>query len=144
MGVRVRRCAGTLLSLFGVSSFIFFLRVIWRVGLWQAFQGANGAAYTWALTVSMLLPGTVGIALLVGARSWRPFVGCWLVSAGLLVLGSLLWFVHGYRIWPDLVVCGVVAGAPPIMCGLVLLLWRNGSKALPASVDRRMKRGGSF
>ena len=136
MGVRARRCAGTLLCLFGVSTFIFFLRVFWRVGLWQAFQGAKGAGYTWVLTVSILLPVTVGIALLVGTRSWRPFVGWWLVFTGHLVLWSLLWFVHGYRIWPDLIVCGVVAGPPPIVCGLVLLLRRGGSKALSVSEER--------
>lgn len=133
MGVRARRYAGVLLCLIGVSSFFFFLRVFWRIGLWQALEGPKGAIYTWLLTVSGILPLTVGIALMLGRRSWRPFVGWWLVSAGFLVLGSLLWFVPEYRIWPDLIVCGAVAGPPPIVCGLVLILRSSGRKAVPVS-----------
>jgi hypothetical protein len=133
MGVRARRCAGTLLCLVGLSSFVFFLRVFWRIGLSQALEGAKGAVYAWVLTVSILLPITVGIALIRRARSWRPFVGWWLVYTGILVLGSLLFFVPGYRLWPDLIVCGAVFGLPPMVCGLLLLMGRNQSKAVPLS-----------
>jgi hypothetical protein len=111
-----------------MSLFLFFLSVFWRVGLWQALNGAKGAFYAWALTGSVLLPVTIGIALMTGIRSWRPFVGWWLIFAAHLVVVSFFWFAPVYRIWPDLFVCEAVVVPPLIVCGLVLVLWRSGSK----------------
>jgi hypothetical protein len=123
MGKRTRTATGVVLLLLGVTSFVFFLRVFLRVGLPQAQEGAKGAVYAWVLTISIPLPITTGVALLWGTRSWRPFVGCWLLAAGALALGSLLWFLPAYQGWPlSFVVGSAICGLPPILSGLFLLL----------------------
>jgi len=67
------------------------------------------------------LPITTGVALLWGTRSWRPFVGRWLLIAGVLALGSLLWLLRAYQGWPLTIVVGfVVCGLPPLLCAMLL------------------------
>jgi hypothetical protein len=139
MGSLARKCIGTTLCLVGLGFLVVFLRVFWRVGLWEALDGAKGGVYCWVLTGTILLPFTVGVALLWEVRSWRPFVGWWLVYLGVLVFGSLLFFVRDYRIWPDIIVCGSIFGLPPIVCGVLLLVRANGDKALQMPMGSRRR-----
>lgn len=123
MGTRTRTAAGVFLLLCGVAALLFFLRVFLRVGLPQANESAKGVVYIWVLTISIPLPLTTAVALFWGIRSWRPFVGWWLLAAGVLALASLLWFLPDYQGWPlSFVVCSAICVVPPILCGLFLLL----------------------
>jgi hypothetical protein len=136
MGTRTRRAAGVFLVLFGVASFALFLRVFLFVGLPRVEEGAKGAAYAWVLTLSIPLPLTVGVALLRGLRSWRAFVGWWLLAAGALAVGTLLWFLPAYQGWPlSFVVGTALCGLPPILCGLALLR-RAGRQVIKTGQDR--------
>src|SRR5205823_1684134 len=100
MWTRIRMPVGVIILVFGLSSFVFFVLVFSRVGLPQAQETAKATVYAWVLTISIPLPITTGVALLRGTRSWRPFVGWWLLVAGVLALGSLLWFLPAYQGWP--------------------------------------------
>src|SRR5262245_36058985 len=50
MGSLARKCIGTALCLVGLGFLVVFLRVFWRVGLWEALDGAKGGVYCWVLT----------------------------------------------------------------------------------------------
>jgi hypothetical protein len=115
--------AGVFLVLVGVTASVFFLRLFLRVGFPQPADGAKGALYLWILTISIPLPVTAGIGLISGLQSWRLFLGCWLLAAGILALPSLLWFLPPYQGWPLSFVVGLaVCVLPPILCSLFLLL----------------------
>jgi hypothetical protein len=93
-----------------------------RVGFPQLQWGAKGVAYAWVLTISILLPLTTGLALLWRIRSWRLFVGWWLLTTALLALGSFVSFLP-YQDGPlTLVVGSAVCVLPSILCSLFLLL----------------------
>jgi hypothetical protein len=124
MGARTRTLIGLFLVLFGATASAFFLRVFLRAGFPQPQDGIKGVLYAWVLTLSIALPVTAGVALIRGSRSWSMFLGCWLLAAGVLAFGSLLWFLPAYQGWPlSLVVGSAVCVLPPIGCSLYLLLW---------------------
>jgi hypothetical protein len=124
MGARIQSAAGVCLLLFGVASSFFFLHIFLRVGFPQLQDGAKGVVYAWLFTISVPLPLTTGVALFWGIRSWRPFVGWWLLAMAVLALGSLLWFLPPYQGWPFTFIVGsAVCVLPPILCSLFLLLW---------------------
>jgi hypothetical protein len=106
-----------------MASLVFFVRLFWHIGVHHALgPPAKRVVYAWVLTISIPLPLTAGVALLRVIRSWRPFVGCWLVAAGALAARSLTWFLPDYTWWPlSLVVGFIVCALPPILCGLWLL-----------------------
>jgi hypothetical protein len=123
MGARSRAVAGVFFVFVGVAASIFFLRVFLRVGFPRLQEGGKGVVYLWMLTLTIPLPITAGVALLLGIRSWRRFFGWWLLAAGMLALPSLLWFLPPYQGWPQTFVIGsAVCVLPPIMCSLFLLL----------------------
>jgi hypothetical protein len=129
MGFQMRKCIGAALCVIGISFGVFLLQAVWRIGFWDAMDGAKGGVYCWVVTAGVFLPITSGIALFCGVPGWRTFVGAWLIFAGLLVFGSLLFFVRDYRIYPDILLWGGLCGLPPILGGLFLLLRRNREKA---------------
>lgn len=135
----MQKCIGAVLGLLGATFAVMWLRVFWRVGLGEALDGVKGGLYCWILSATVLFPMTAGIALFRGAPGGRTFVGAWLVFTGLLVPGSLLFFVRDYRIWPDICVCAALFGPPPILGGLFLLVRgdRGQGSRLPKGNDPR-------
>jgi hypothetical protein len=121
-----------LLLLVAVLASAFFLSVFLRVGFPRLEDGAKGVVYLWVLALSIALPSTAGVALCRGGGSWRRFTGWWLLAAGLLAFGSLLWFLPAYQGWPlSLAVGSAVCVLPPVGGSAFLLL---GAKRASRSV----------
>jgi hypothetical protein len=124
MTARTRTVTGLLLVLLAVIASAFFLHLFPRVGFPQIQDGAKGVMYLWLLTLTIALPVTAGVPLLWGSPSWRRFAGWWLLAAGLLAFGSLLWFLPPYQGWPQsLVVGSATCVLPPIALSAFLLIW---------------------
>src|SRR5262249_8165803 len=111
------------------------LRAWFFVGLPQGPMA--DVVHGWAFTITVALPMTTGFALLRPARSWRPFVGWWLLVVGVLALGSMLWAFPLYQGWPQsLGVGSAVCVLPSIASGLFLLL-RVRQASPPEPVSQR-------
>jgi hypothetical protein len=129
MPLRPRTATGVLLCLVGLTALTLFLRGFWRAGLplyWRAGVpqlDLGGAIYAWAFLVTVPLPITTGVAILWRIRSWRPFVGCGLLAAGVLALATMRWVFPLYQGGPEAILVGSAAcGLPLILAGLFLLL----------------------